>query len=241
MPMNREPANFDRIAPFFRIIETLAFGKALQRARIAFLTETRDCRRALIAGEGNGRFLVELLRANPKVEIDYVDSSATMMDLAKSVIAGAGEGCDGKIFPHVNACSRVQFHQADIRDWTPTRPGYDLVVTHFFLDCFDRKELTSVVQHIAAAAGSQARWLLSDFVIPRSGLQRIHARLWLRTMYSFFRRAAHIEAGDLIDPSPLIRSFGFELRQRIDSRFGLISAQLWQIPHEKFEKDLALF
>ena len=128
MPMD-QPANFDRIAPFFRTIETLAFGKALQRARIAFLTETRDCRRALIAGEGNGRFLVELLRANPKVEIDYVDSSAAMMGLAKSIIAGAGEGCDGKIFPDANACSRVRFHQADVRDWTPTRPGYDLIVT----------------------------------------------------------------------------------------------------------------
>lgn len=129
MPMGREPANFDRVAPFFELIETLAFGKALQRARIAFLTETRDCQRALIAGEGNGRFLAELLRANPKIEIDYVDSSAAMMGLAKSIIAGAGEGCDGKIFPHTNARSRVQFHQADVRDWTPTRPGYDLIVT----------------------------------------------------------------------------------------------------------------
>ena len=97
-----------------------------------------------------------------------------------------------------------------------------------------------MIEQIVAAAGSQARWLLSDFVIPRSGFRRVHAKLWLRTMYSFFRQAAHIEADDLIDPSPLMRSFGFELRQRIDSRFGLITAQLWQIPREKFEKNLVL-
>jgi SAM-dependent methyltransferase len=241
MAMGREPANFDRIAPFFEMIETLAFGKALQRARIAFLTETRDCQRALVAGEGNGRFLAELLRANPKIQIDYVDSSGAMMGLAKSIVAGAGEECDGKIFPHTHACSRVQFQQADVRDWTPTRPGYDLIVTHFFLDCFDRKALGTVIQQIVAAAGSEARWLLSDFAIPRCGFRRVHAKLWLRTMYAFFRRAAHIEAGDLIDPSPLMRSFGFELRQRIDSRFGLITAQLWQIQRVKFEKNLVLF
>lgn len=50
--------NFDRLAPFYRAMETLAAGGKLQRCRLAFLGEIPIPRRVLLAGEGHGRFLV---------------------------------------------------------------------------------------------------------------------------------------------------------------------------------------
>ena len=62
-PADRDGAvSFDSIAPAYRTLETIAFGGALQRARVACLGEIGTPRRALIVGEGNGRFLCELLR-----------------------------------------------------------------------------------------------------------------------------------------------------------------------------------
>ena len=124
--------------------------------------------------------------------------------------------------------SRVRFHFADIRDWTPNCRNYDLIVTHFFLDCFDRVQLPIVIEKIAAATVLNARWLISDFVCPSNGLRRIHATIYLRAMYSFFRCVANLETRKLIDPSPMVRALGFELREREDMRFGLVSSQFWQ-------------
>ena len=53
--------SFDRLASHYQWIEAVAFGRDLQRARLAFLEELDSPRRALLAGEGDGRFLIELL------------------------------------------------------------------------------------------------------------------------------------------------------------------------------------
>src|SRR5205085_11553919 len=62
--------SFDAIAPWYRTLETIAFGQALQRARVACLAEISAPRRALIVGEGHGRYLCQLLRAHPPPHVD---------------------------------------------------------------------------------------------------------------------------------------------------------------------------
>jgi hypothetical protein len=124
--------------------------------------------------------------------------------------------------------SRVKFYHADILDWIPPRKSYDLVVTHFFLDCFDREQLPGLVAKLADAAAPRSRWLVADFAIPPNGFRRVHAKIWLRAMYSFFRAIADLQTHELIDPSPLIRASGFELRQESVTRLGLVKAQLWE-------------
>jgi hypothetical protein len=123
--------------------------------------------------------------------------------------------------------SRVKFHHTDFLEWVPQQ-SYDLVVTHFFLDCFDRDRLSHVITKLAHAAAPKSRWLVADFAIPPKGLRKIHAKIWLRMMYSFFRTVADLEAHELVDPSSLIRDTGFQLRQEIVGHFGLVKAQLWE-------------
>ena len=206
--------SFDAVAPWYRTLETIAFGNALQRARIACLDAISSPRRALIVGEGNGRFVSELLRAHRDIEVDCVDASERMLSLARKRIGPDAE--------------RVRFLLEDITSWTPATDRYDVIVTHFFLDCFPAEQLAGIVRRLSQAATSDATWLLADFCVPKEGFNRLRARAWLGLMYRFFRYVAGIPARELVDPSPFLRSENFVLVQEHLLRHGILKSQLWR-------------
>ncbi|MEY2508137.1 MAG: hypothetical protein QOH01_2466 [Verrucomicrobiota bacterium] len=220
--------SFDAIAPWYRTLETVAFGNALQRARVACLDDIASARRALIVGEGNGRFLAALLKRQPLVKIDCVDGSERMLELARRHVL--------KTAP--DEISRVAFLQHDVAAWTP-RDRYDLIVTHFFLDCFSTRKVGHIVAKLAQAATPNATWLLADFRVPDAGLARSHASAWLAVMYSFFRSFAGIEASELVDPSPFLRAEGFVLGRQHLFRFGMLKSELWRKQPESADPDMS--
>jgi trans-aconitate methyltransferase len=209
--------SFDSVAPWYRTLETIAFGNALQRARVACLGEIGSPRRALIVGEGNGRFLAALLQRHPLVRIDCIDSSEGMLELARQSVL--------RTVP--DEIGRVTFLLADVTSWTPN-DRYDLIVTHFLLDCFSTQRVGDIVAKLAQAAAPTAAGLLADFRIPEAGFARSHARLWLALMYWFFRSVARIEARELVDPSPFLRAEGFVLERQLVFRFGMLKSELWR-------------
>jgi ubiquinone/menaquinone biosynthesis C-methylase UbiE len=209
--------SFDRIARPYRLFETIVFGAALQRARTHWIGTISPPKHAVILGEGDGRFLGELVAVHPETEIDCVDGSPRMLERARRRLLRRPLG-SGK---------NVQFLQKDIRSWTPPR-AYDLVVTHFFLDCFPGDELEQIVEKTARAAGSGAVWLVSDFVLPAKGLPRLGARVLLTVMYAFFRVVAGIRAKDLIDPAPYLERNGFVRQSRRTFYAGMVTADLWE-------------
>ncbi len=77
---NPEP-NFNPIARPYRWLEYLTLGKALENCRIHYLPQLLDRRHALVIGDGDGRFLAQLLTHNPSLHADAVDTSATMLHL----------------------------------------------------------------------------------------------------------------------------------------------------------------
>jgi ubiquinone/menaquinone biosynthesis C-methylase UbiE len=209
--------SFDTIAPWYRTLEWIAFGDDLQRCRIACLGEIGPPQRALVVGEGNGRFLCELLRRHPGVEVDCIDASQRMLQLARKRLE--------RELPDRVPC--VRFLQHDLTSWTPPECHYDLVVTHFFLDCFAETPLAAIVRKLTEAATENGNWLLADFCIPPKGMSRLRARAWLAVMYRFFRLTAGIDARQLIDPTPLVRGEGFALFRQYFYRKGMLKSELW--------------
>jgi ubiquinone/menaquinone biosynthesis C-methylase UbiE len=209
--------SFDSIAPAYRTLETIAFGGGLQRARVACLGEIGTPRRALIVGEGNGRFLCELLRRHSNVAVDCVDASERMLELARRRSQRRSPA----------RATRIRFLQQDITSWMPSEASYDLIVTHFFLDCFSGNRIAEVVKRLSRSATPSATWLLADFCLPE-GFPRIRASLWLAAMYRFFRFTAGIEAAKLEDPSPFLRNAGFALASQHLSRRGMVKSELWR-------------
>jgi ubiquinone/menaquinone biosynthesis C-methylase UbiE len=212
--------SFDTLAPWYWTLEWIAFGDALQRCRIACLGEIAAPRRALVIGEGNGRFLCELLRLHPGVEVDCVDASGRMLQLARKRVE--------RELP--DRAEHVRFLQQDIKSWAAPEHCYDLLVTHFVLDCFPEAALTGIISRLARAATKDANWLLADFYRPRAGMALLRARGWLAAMYSFFRITADIQATELIDPTPFMQAAGFVLARQHFFRRGMLKSEKWRKP-----------
>jgi len=210
--------SFDTLAPWYRTLEWIAFGDDLQCCRTACLREVVAPRRALIVGEGNGRFLCELLRAHPSAEVDCIDASQRMLQLARKRLE--------REWP--DRLEHVRFLQHDLTSWTPPAHHYDLVVTHFFLDCFAEAQLAAIIRKLAQAATGNADWLLGDFCVPPRGVARFRARAWLAVMYRFFRLTAGIGARQLIDPTPFLQGEGFALVRQHSFRRGMLKSEMWR-------------
>jgi ubiquinone/menaquinone biosynthesis C-methylase UbiE len=217
--------SFDTLAPHYRWMEWLLAGGKIQRCRTAFLGETKQACRALLVGEGNGRFLSELLRANSSVQVTYVDASARMLEQARARLQRDGRSAE-----------RVDFIHADILSWSPPRDGFDLLVTHFFLDCFRPHQLAEVVARLSAVAAPDARWLVSDFREPDGGLAQWRAHWILTVMYWFFRIVTRLPARQLTPPDPFLEQQGFVLQSRRLSEWGLLHSDLWVRGNDRAER-----
>ncbi len=206
--------NCDPLARWYRWLEYIGFGRALERRRLAFLGETASARRVLVLGDGDGRFLAAFLRSNPHAEVDAVDSSARMLALARERIG--------------NDAARVRSHHADAAVWQPPVAGYDLIVTHFFLDCFTDGELAALVPRLATFAAPRARWIVSEFHQPARGLAAWHASLWIAGLYAFFRLMTGLRVRRLPNHASALTAAGFRLEREIVTRFGLLTSQAWR-------------
>jgi len=203
--------NCDPIARWYRWLEYIGFGSELERRRYAFLPQVAGAGRALVLGDGDGRFLARLVEQDPGTAIDYLDLSGRMLELARSRTGGG----------------RVTYRQADALT-VPLRGGeYDLIVTHFFLDCFNADDSARVVKRVSNSARSNAQWLISEFRQPESGWRAVWAGLWLRGLYLFFRLTTGLENRRLVDHHPLLARHGFHLKRKESALFGLLASELW--------------
>jgi ubiquinone/menaquinone biosynthesis C-methylase UbiE len=209
--------SFDALAPHYRWLEWVLAGEKLQCCRTAFLGTARPPKRVLLAGEGHGRFLSECRRQWPHARITCVDASARMLHQARR-----------RLMEHRLSCEALDFIHADVLDWTPAETQFDLLVTHFFLDCFPPSQLERVVRRLAGAAAPEARWWVADFQVPAAGLARWRALLIHKGMYSFFRLATRLPARQLTAPDQFLQREGFALRQRAFSEWGLLHADEWE-------------
>lgn len=208
--------NCDGIARWYRFLEFLAFGGALQRRRREYVNEVAGASRVLILGDGDGRFTEEFLRRSAAAEVDSVDLSASMLALAGRRVGSCP-----------SSRMRVRFHHSDAR--TIKLPGtYDLIVSHFFLDCFTPDEMPAFIAHIAQAACPQARWLVSEFSLPNTGIGRRIATFLLWVMYWFFRVSTGLQASRLPDYGASLAGQGFRRVRRKSAWGGFLVSELWE-------------
>ena len=208
--------NFDRLAPHYHWLEKIFAGSLMQRCRISFLPATKNCRNALLIGEGTGRFLVELLRLNPRIQITCVEQCEVMIKQARRRVVR--ERLDD---------SQIQFQQLDVLQWLPPKKKFDLVVTNFLLDCFRAEQLQKLIPRLAGSATADAIWLLADFRVPERGWRRWRARAILASLYAFFKVMTSLSASSLTAPDKFLAANGFKLVYRRQVNFGLVYADLW--------------
>jgi ubiquinone/menaquinone biosynthesis C-methylase UbiE len=221
--MSEEPANFDRIARPYRWLEYLSFGRALEHTRFQFLPDLQNCRRALILGDGDGRFTAQLLASNSSIHVDAVDSSAAMLHLLTERAAKC----------HPTAQHRLTTIQHDAlafaaRPRTPEEP-YDLVVTHFFLDCLEQEQVAALVQDLRPRLTPNGRWLVSEFAVPDSQPAALAARLLIATLYQAFALLTGLSTRKLPDYATIFQESGLNLLKSRERLSGLLVSQLWRL------------
>jgi len=197
-------------------MELFSFGPWLWLTRLTFLPQALNARHALVLGDGDGRFTARLLRANPQVQIDAVDASPAML-------AALGR----RAGPHA---ARLTTHLADIRSWQPCRASskpFDLVVTHFFLDCLDTAEVQSLAARLRAIVTPGALWIISEFAIPPGWFGRSIGYPVVTGLYFAFAWLTGLAVRRLPDHASALRAVGFTLLKRRARLHGLLVAELW--------------
>jgi SAM-dependent methyltransferase len=209
---------FDRLARIYRVLEFLAFGSDLERARFCFLRDLAGCRRILVLGEGDGRFVGRLLGVAEGARIRCIESSDAMIARATGRVAGVG------------AAERVAFERGDVLGARFAPSAYDAVVTLFFLDCFTGTQVRAIVDNVRPAMAGGARWLFADFALPARGLWRWRARLWLGLLYRFFGWTTGLAVRALPPSEEILLSSG--LRRVAERTFqrGLVRSVVFDAP-----------
>lgn len=205
--------NFDRLARFYRWMEYASFGPWLGWCRRAFLSELGAHRRALVFGDGDGRFTARLLAANPTIKVDAVDGSAAMLH---SLMQRAGRNR-----------SRVRAECADARNWQPTGGAYDLIVSHFFLDCLTAEEIRHLAAKLRDSASPDAVWIVSEFAAPEGWFGQLVARPIIAGLYAAFGLLTGLGVRSLPDHAAALGASGFVLERRRTWLGGLLVSEQW--------------
>lgn len=205
--------NCDRIAPFYQLLERAAFGGKLQKHRVAFLQAAANKRRALILGDGDGRFTQALVNSFPELYIDSVELSAAMVSLMRKRVPDS---------------DRIRVIQSDVFRLAFAAESYDIVFSHFFLDCFNSEEARHLVQLVSRQLTKQAVWIVSDFRQLRTGWRRLYTGVCLNIMYLFFRFATGLQTRQLPDYNAALEGAGFVKCREQVSMAGLIASEWWQ-------------
>jgi ubiquinone/menaquinone biosynthesis C-methylase UbiE len=205
---------FDRIARIYRTLEYLTLGRMLERTRLYHLPHLRTAKRALVLGDGDGRFLAALLRANPLLEAQAIDRSAEMLRLLR-------ERCS-------QYAGRLRTVQADALAWTPeTGETYDLVVTHFFLDCLKQSDVDQIVSRLAPHLSSDALWVVSEFRAPEGALHW-PARVMIRGLYFAFEVLAGLKTNRLPNYATAFQLAGLRRVKQRELLGGILITEMWQ-------------
>ena len=207
--------DFDMLAPLYRWMEWTTFGPLLGLCRRTFLNRMRDSRRALIIGDGDGRFTARLLRENLTLRADIVDASPAML---RALLRRAG-----------NNAPRVSSSCIDARQWHSSNASYDLIASHFFLDCLTTEQVQSLAIRVREASSPGALWAISEFAVPRNWFGRLLAGPLVRGLYLAFGWLTGLQIRQLPNHALALAEAGFRLRTRRTWIGGLLISELWEL------------
>lgn len=209
--------SFDRLAPFYRWMEDLCAGSLLERCRAAHLAVIPAPSSILIVGEGHGRTLAACRRQFPNAQIFCIEASSQMIAQAQHNLTRHNITTDG-----------ITFICADVFEVPLGEAQFDLIITHFVLDCFDAPQLQQLVPRLASAARPDAGWLIADFQYASAGWRRWRTRIIIGLLYAFFRRTTALPAQGLVPADSLMEVAGFVLCDRQEFDWQLLKSDWWQ-------------
>ena len=122
----------------------------------------------------------------------------------------------------------MTLHQADARSFVPPEKAYDLVITHFFIDCLFEPELAALVERVTTRLPPGARWVVSEFALPLTRVGAILGKTMISGLYQAFGLMTGLQVRSLPDHAAAFQRAGFERAEERQWLGGLLVSQLWQ-------------
>lgn len=210
--------NFNPIARPYRWLEYVTFGPFLERCRFYSVPSLGDRRRALVLGDGDGRFTARLLAANKSIEVEAVDTSEAMLRLLTRRVEALGR----------TATARLKTWQRNALDVEIEGAPYDVVATHFFLDCLTDAQLSALIERLCPHLAPGAVWVLSEFAVPARQPGAFAAHLLIGTLYRAFGLITGLKVRRLPDYASALRVSGFVAEIRKSYLGGVLVSEIWR-------------
>ncbi len=190
------PSGYDRIARHYDALARVIFGKSIMRAQKFGLSEIPPGSHVLIVGGGTGKVLEYLSGCKiSDLHIDYVEASEAMIDIARHRKA------DGL---------HIHFICQPIEEYCRQK-AYDVIITQFFLDCFEGVALKHVFSTLSNQLKVNGTWIIADFQVSKDW-KKIWQKSLLSMMYLFFSVAVGLQAHKLEDFQDLLTQLGYRLK-----------------------------
>ena len=196
-------ADFNRIAPFYDVLKKVVFGNQIETASLHFLDEFRRKSNILIVGGGSGELLKNM---DSNHQILFLELSDGMIHKAQKVQTKAN----------------VKFVVADLLTWK-TSMKFDLVLTPFFLDCFNEGQLNMIVPKLKGFLKKDGYWVHTDFY-PKNPLQN----LLVSSMYLFFRLTSQLKTSRLENFSAIFRKHKLICLRKACFYHSMIESRVYQ-------------
>ncbi|MEM9159905.1 MAG: class I SAM-dependent methyltransferase [Verrucomicrobiota bacterium] len=167
--------SFDSIAHPYQKLEYFFFGDLLERVRAHHLPSiSPQSQTALLIGDGDGRFAESLLQTLPHLQIDSIDSSSTMLEIARKRLDNP-----------------PSFQPIFANALTHSYPDsqYDLIALNFVVDCFTQEQFDFLKPKLQATLKPNGQLLYSDFAYTQSRFRN----LLIQTLYLLFFGATALE------------------------------------------------
>lgn len=193
--------NYDRVAALYDRLSRLVFQRAQVDAQVSLLKYIPAGSHILIVGGGTG-WILEALPPQG-LSVTYVEISANMIALSKKRNLQQ---------------NNIEFIHLPIESFVPTQ-NYDVVITPFLFDNFAPERAKPVFQQLHSLLQKDGLWLFTDF-----DKKRWWHQLLLKTMYTFFRLVAHVEAKSLYDMSTCFQEAQYEQVHQARYYLGFIQS-----------------
>ncbi len=204
-----EVSNYDIIAPFYDSLSRIIFGNKLKKSQLYLIEQIQPGTSILIVGGGAGWILEAVAsHCDQGLSITYIDSSATMIALAKRRDAGNNV---------------VNFITAKVEN-IPLPEKYDYVFTAFLFDNFKQDLCGRIFYKIADNLRPGGLWLYADFANTNN---RVH-RFLLKSMFVFFWLFCGIESRKLPVMESLFSNRQYRNKQTKNWMSGFIKAQVFE-------------
>jgi len=209
--------NFDLIAKHYNWMEKIIFRSDLEKVRSMNLALIKNAKAILLLGDGDGRFLEQVSLMGTDAFIVSVDSSAKMIDLSKRKLE--------------KSALNVEFNCTKIEDFQPIESFKpDLIIAHFFLDCFTHDEVKLIIDRVSEWAAVNAKFVISDFSITKkTSFNRIYQKMLTKIMIRFFRLFCGISTRFLPNIPKIMTTQGWNCLSQESLKSEFINSWVWQI------------